>query len=38
MDEVRSELNYQKTVYNREVQKDRAKSGKKTGQNILVRF
>ena len=38
MDEVRAELNYQKTVYNREVQKDRAKSGKKTGQNILVRF
>ena len=38
MDEVRTELNYQKTVYNREIQKDRAKSGKKTGQNILVRF
>ena len=38
MDEVRSELNYQKTVYNREIQKDRAKKGKKTGQNILVRF
>ncbi len=32
------DLNYYKTVYNREVQKDRAKSGKKTGQNILVRF
>ena len=38
MDEVRGELNYQKTVYNREIQKDRVKSGKKTGQNILVRF
>ena len=38
MDEVRGELNYQKTVYNREIQKDRAKSGKRTGQNILVRF
>ena len=38
MDEVRGELNYQKTVYNREIQKDRALSGKRTGQNILVRF
>ena len=38
MDEVRNELNYQKTVYNREIQKDRVKSGKRTGQNILVRF
>ena len=38
IDEVRTELNYQKTVYNREIQKDRALSGKLTGQNILVRF
>ena len=38
IDEVRGELNYYKTVFRREVQKDRAKSGKRTGQNILVRF
>ena len=38
MDEVRGELNYYNTVFRREVQKDRAKSGKRTGQNILVRF
>ena len=38
IDEVRGELNYYKTVFNREIQKDRAMSGKHTGQNILVRF
>ena len=38
IDEVRGELNYYKTVFRREVQKDRAKKGKHTGQNILVRF
>ena len=38
MDEVSAQLNYYRTVYNREVMKDRAKSGKRTGQNILVRF
>ena len=38
IDEVRGELNYYKTVFRREIQKDRAKSGKRTGQNILVRF
>ena len=38
MDEVRGELSYYNTVFRREVQKDRAKSGKRTGQNILVRF
>lgn len=38
MDEVRTELNYYRTVYTRETHKDRAKSGRRTGQNILVRF
>tara|TARA_R110000824_G_C14909741_1_gene646451 strand:- start:96 stop:680 length:585 start_codon:yes stop_codon:yes gene_type:complete len=38
IDEVRGELNYYNTVFRREVQKDRALSGKHTGQNILVRF
>ena len=38
IEDTRGELNYYRTVYNREIQKDRAKSGKKTGQNILVRF
>ena len=38
IDEVRGELNYYKTVFRREIQKDRALSGKHTGQNILVRF
>ena len=38
IDEVRGELNYYKMVFRREIQKDRAKSGKRTGQNILVRF
>ena len=38
MDEVSAQLNYYRAVYNREVMKDRAKSGKRTGQNILVRF
>jgi len=38
IEETRSELNYYRTVYQREIQKDRALSGKKTGQNILVRF
>ena len=38
IEDTRGELNYYRTVYNREVQKDRALSGRKTGQNILVRF
>ena len=38
MDEVSAQLNYYRAVYNREVMKDRVKSGKRTGQNILVRF
>ena len=38
IEDTRGELNYYKTVYNREIQKDRALSGRKTGQNILVRF
>ena len=38
MDEVSAQLNYYKAVFNREVMKDRAKSGRHTGQNILVRF
>ena len=38
MDEVSVQLNYYRAVYNREVMKDRAKSGRRTGQNILVRF
>ena len=38
MDEVSAQLNYYRSVYNREVMKDRALSGRKTGQNILVRF
>jgi len=38
MDEVSAQLNYYRTVYNREVMKDRALSGRRTGQNILVRF
>ena len=38
MDEVSAQLNYYRAVYNREVMKDRAKSGRRTGQNILVRF
>ena len=38
MDEVSVQLNYYRAVYNREVMKDRAKSGRHTGQNILVRF
>ena len=38
MDEVSAQLNYYKAVYNRESMKDRAKSGRRTGQNILVRF
>ena len=38
MDEVSVQLNYYRTVYNRESMKDRAKSGRRTGQNILVRF
>ena len=38
MDEVSAQLNYYRAVYNREVMKDRAKSGRRTGQNILVMF
>ena len=38
IEDTRGELNYYRTVYNREIQKDRALSGRKTGQNILVRF
>ena len=38
MDEVSAQLNYYRAVYNRESMKDRAKSGRRTGQNILVRF
>ena len=38
MEETQNLLNYYRTVYNREVMKDRALSGKKTGQTILVRF
>ena len=38
IEDTRGELNYYRTVYNREVQKDRALSGRPTGQNILVRF
>ena len=38
IEDTRGELNYYKTVYNREIQKDRALAGRKTGQNILVRF
>ena len=38
MEENQNLLNYYRTVYNREVMKDRALSGKKTGQTILVRF
>ena len=38
MDEVSVQLNYYRAVYNRESMKDRAKSGRRTGQNILVRF
>ena len=38
MDEVSVQLNFYRAVYNRESMKDRAKSGRRTGQNILVRF
>ena len=38
MEENQTLLNYYRSVYNREVMKDRALSGKRTGQNILVRF
>ena len=38
MDEVSTQLNSYRAIYNREVMKDRAKSGRRTGQNILVRF
>jgi len=38
MDENQKLLNYYRSVYNREIMKDRALSGKRTGQNILVRF
>ena len=38
MEEISVQLNYYRSVYNREVMKDRALSGRRTGQNILVRF
>ena len=38
MEEVETQLNNYRARYNREVMKDRAKSGRRTGQNILVRF
>ena len=38
MEEVSDQLNTYRAIYNREVMKDRAKSGRRTGQNILVRF
>ena len=38
MEENQTLLNYYRSVYDREVMKDRALSGKRTGQNILVRF
>ena len=38
MEEVSVQLKYYRSVYNREVMTDRAKSGRRTGQNILVRF
>ena len=38
MDEVSTQLNFHRAIYNREVMKDRAKSGRRTGQNILVRL
>tara|TARA_R110000744_G_scaffold281974_2_gene393738 strand:+ start:206 stop:790 length:585 start_codon:yes stop_codon:yes gene_type:complete len=38
MDEVSTQLNSYRAIYNREIMKDRAKSGRRTGQNILVRF
>ena len=38
MEEVSTQLNFHRAIYNREVMKDRAKSGRRTGQNILVRL
>ena len=38
MDEVSTQLNFYRAKYDREIMKDRAKSGRRTGQNILVRF
>ena len=38
MDEVESQLNIYRARKDREIMKDRAKSGRRTGQNILVRF
>ena len=38
MDEVSGQLNFHRAIYNREVMKDRAKSGRRTGQNILLRL
>jgi len=38
MEEVRTQLDFYRAKYDREIYKDRAKSGKPTGQNILVRF
>ena len=38
MEEVSGQLNFHRSIYNREVMKDRAKSGRRTGQNILVRL
>tara|TARA_Y100000310_G_C20197380_1_gene585303 strand:- start:1 stop:585 length:585 start_codon:yes stop_codon:yes gene_type:complete len=38
MEEVSGQLNFYRAIYNRELMKDRAKSGRPTGQNILVRL
>lgn len=38
MDEVESQLNVYRARKDREIMNDRAKSGRRTGQNILVRF
>ena len=38
MEEVSEQLNTYRAIFNREVMKDRAKSGRRTGQNILVRL
>ena len=38
MDEVESQLNIYRARKDREIMTDRAKSGRRTGQNILVRF
>ena len=38
MEEVSAQLNFYRAKYDRERMVDRAKSGRRTGQNILVRF